>query len=69
MAALQASFGPVKIIKVVKTTHSTAAEVELKMHHHFKAHCNVQPSGGGRTEWFDNYITEEATEMLSHLVI
>lgn len=65
MARLQADFGPVKIITAVETTYTTAVATELKMHKQFKQQCNVQPSGGGRTEWFNDCITEDAIQMLN----
>ena len=65
MASLQAAFGPVKIIKAVETTYAVALATELKMHKQFKQQCNVQPSGSGRTEWFNECITEDAIQILT----
>lgn len=61
---LQSTFGPIKIIKAVETTFDLASSLEVKMHTCFKDHCEVQPHGDGRTEWFNSIITEEAIQML-----
>ena len=59
-------FGSVEIIKAIETTHNLASSLEIKMLHHFKSYCKVQPTGDGRTEWFDACITDEALEMLDY---
>ena len=61
---IKATFGSVEIIKTITTTHTLALDLEKRMHNYFKEHCKVQPKGDGRTEWFDNCITDEALKML-----
>lgn len=65
MKRLRTDFGPMEIVKTLVITYDRAAALETKMHKHFKDQCKVQPSGGGRTEWFDSCITKEAIEMLT----
>ena len=67
MKLLRYHFGPMKEIKIVKTTHAIASTLEIEMHEHFKEHCSVQPHGGGRTEFYLNTITDEAIVMLEEI--
>ena len=65
ISKLRRIFGPLKVIKSCTTTYSDAVNLEVQMHRHFKSHCKVQPqSGGGRTEFFNSVITDEAIAML-----
>lgn len=65
LSCIQRDYGPIRIAKNIETTHDIASALEIKMHNHFKEYCKVQPSGSGRTEWFDACITDEALLMLT----
>lgn len=64
LSSIRKDFGPTEIVKVVETTYDNALALEIKMHKRFKDHCEVQPKGGGRTEWFSKRIEASALKML-----
>lgn len=64
LSAIQKDFGPVKTIKVSETTYDKALKLETTMHKRFKEHCQPQPKGAGKTEWYDQCIKASALDML-----
>jgi hypothetical protein len=62
---LSRDFGDCKPIFLVKDTYKKIDELESYLHDYFKDHCKIQPSGGGRTEWFDECILEDVKDILT----
>ena len=52
-------FGPAKIIFTLKDQYNKIQLLESYLHDYFNEYCQVQPSGIGRTEWFNDSILEE----------
>ncbi len=59
------TFGVCKTVLLLKGTYHRIDELETYLHDYFNEHCKVQPSGKGRTEWFDIKILAEAVELAS----
>lgn len=58
-------FGVSEIIQVLKGTYEEIKPLEIYLHDYFNEYCEVQPSGAGRTEWFNECILEETIDILS----
>lgn len=58
-------FGTVEAHYIVKDKYNNLLPLESYLHTHFNDHCKVQPTGGGRTEWFDSSILDEAVDLAS----
>lgn len=58
-------FGSSEIVHVIKSTFHKVAPLEIYLHEHFNGYCKIQPTGIGRTEWFDNCILDEAVDLAS----
>lgn len=56
-------FGPSKILLEIKNVYHNIKPLEDYLHEYFNEYCKVQPSGGGRTEWFDECILEETISL------
>ena len=65
LVAIDRDFGTSAILLEIKNIYITIKSFEDYLHEYFKDYCKVQPSGGGRTEWFDECILEEA-KLLCH---
>lgn len=61
---ISSAFGKSEIIYTLESTFSIVDELETYLHDYFNQYCKVQPSGGGRTEWFDECILEEVMGIL-----
>ena len=58
-------FGSSKCIHVVTDTYDIISKLEQHLHTHFNSECQIQPElGGGRTEWFNSTITNEAIKLM-----
>lgn len=57
-------FGESQIIHIIKSTYNKIDALESFLHEYFNEHRKVQPSGGGKTEWFDECILEEAKQLI-----
>ena len=57
-------FGTCKIIHILKGKHNYIQALESYLHDHFNDYCKVQPSGSGRTEWFDRSILNESIKLI-----
>lgn len=58
-------FGNCKIIHILEGTYNKIQPLESFLHNHFNKYCKVQPSGSGRTEWFDRCILNDVLKVLS----
>lgn len=63
LVAICKDFDTSKILLEIKNTYSIIKPFEDYHHDYFNDHCKVQPSGGGKTEWFDECILEEAKHL------
>lgn len=57
-------FGECYIVNILESTYNKIVELENHLQDYFKEHCKVQPSGRGRTEWFDDCISKEVKIMI-----
>lgn len=57
-------FGECEIIHLMKDNYDKISKLENYLHEHFNEYCRVQPTGDGRTEWFDNSILNQVTLMV-----
>ena len=64
LESISKDFGESRIIHTLKSTYIKTYELESYLHKYFIDHCLVQPSGNGRTEWFDECILEEAKQLI-----
>ena len=62
---INTAFGSSEIVYTVENKFHKISELELYLHDHFTKYCQVQPTGGGRTEWFDGCILDEAISLAS----
>ena len=65
MSELNNIFGTSEAYYIIKSSYTDIVALESYLHNHFNNHCKVQPTGGGRTEWFDNCVLEEAVSIAS----
>ena len=52
-------FGNCEIIYTIQKPFNKIYPLEIYLHNHFNKYCQVQPTGGGRTEWFCESILED----------
>ena len=64
ISELRRDFGDIECIHAIDGPYSTIAKLEQSLHNHFNKYCEVQPTGGGRTEWFNSTITNEVLSMM-----
>lgn len=57
-------FGSCKIIHTIQDKYNKICPLETFLHNKFNEYCRVQPTGSGRTEWFDECILEEVLLLL-----
>ena len=57
-------FGKCEIFYALKGPYNKIHPLESYLHDYFKDFRKIQPSGGGKTEWFDKCILEEAINMI-----
>ena len=62
---IKTDFGKSEIIFNIKSPQNKIDELETYLHDYFNEYCKVQPTGRGRTEWFDESILEEAKEIIT----
>lgn len=60
-------FGSSEIVYILQRPFNQICKLETFLHNYFNTYCKVQPSGGGRTEWFDECILEEAMEIINNV--
>jgi hypothetical protein len=64
LKGINTDFGKSKILYYIKSTYTKMDKLESYLHDYFNEHCKVQPSGSGKTEWFDECILEEAKRLI-----
>lgn len=57
-------FGNCEIIHTVEGFYNKIQPLESYLHDYFNDYCQVQPSGGGKTEWFDECILKEVLKIV-----
>ena len=64
LKGLNKEFGKCNIIHVLAGIYKNICPLETYLHTKFNNHCQVQPAGGGRTEWFNESIIDEVLKVI-----
>ncbi len=64
LGSIKHDFGDCQIIYTIKSTYNKIDPLESFLHDHFDKHRKVQPSGGGKTEWFNECILEDVKQLI-----
>ena len=65
MKEINRDFGNTNLEFSLENIYNTLSSLEDYLHEYFKDHCKVQPSGDGRTEWFDECILEDVIQLIN----
>ena len=56
---LKRDFGAIECVHTINGPYNMISKLEQSLHNYFSSHCEVQPTGNGRTEWFNSIIINE----------
>lgn len=69
LVVINNDFGTSEFVQLVEGRHSEVKAAEDFLHSYFNAYCKVQPSGSGKTEWFDKTILDEALSLINQTTL